>query len=425
MNRIAATATAIIILLYIQPVSADDWPQFRGPNRDGKSSETGLLQKWPKQGPTLLWSSDRIGTGYSSPAIANGTIYITGIIKKQGVLSAFDLKGNLKWQTNYGSEWTRSIPGVRCIPTVNDDHVYVISGTANVVCFDAKTGRQIWSVDTIETFGAKFGPWGVAESPLIDGDNMICTPGGKTATIAALNKMTGKTVWTCKIEDQKSCCCSPILINRGDRRIIVTMLEDYTVGVDAQTGKLLFKDTHAEYLQKETSINPVTPVYRDGMIYTTSGYDDGGAMLKLSADGDSIERIWTDTNLDCHHGGVVLVDGHIYGSNWYSIFDGDWVCIDWNTGKEMYTHKWICKGSIIYADGMLYCYEEEDGNLALVKPSPNKFDIVSSFAITLGKGKHWAHPAISDSVLYMRHGEVLMAYDIAQKSKSKKIFGIF
>jgi len=188
------------------------------------------------------------------------------------------------------------------------------------------------------------------------------------------------------------------------------------VGIDAENGKVLWQDKFKEYQRKPKAINPVTPIYYDGCIYATSGYDDGGAMLKLSPDGTKVTRKWVDTALDCHHGGVVLVDGYIYGANWDGNEAGNWLCLDWDTGKVMYEKEWLgSKGSITYADGMLYCYEEEEGTIALVKASPKGFDIVSSFKVTKGEDEHWGHPVIYNGRLYIRHGDTLMAYDIKAK----------
>ena len=417
-TAIAFTLAAIVAA---STSRADDWPQFRGPSRDGKSAETHLLRKWPRQGPTLIFSIKGVGQGYSTPAVADRMIYVTGLLNNRGIISSLDLQGNLKWAKDYGPEWTRSVPGVRCTPTVDQGRLYIVSGMGAIICYDAKTGNRIWSIDAVEKFGARFGPWGIAESPLIDGNNIICTPGAENATMVALDKTTGKTVWTCKIGDQKSCYCSPILANTPNRRLIVTMLEDVIAGVDAETGKLLWTDAFADYQEKPNAINPVSPIYHKGCIYATSGYDDGGVMLELSPDASAVRRKWTETSLDCHHSGVVLVDGHIYGSNYFGVFDGAWVCLDWATGKQMYMNRWANKGPIIFADGMLYCYDEEKGNLALVKPDPSPlgFEPVSTFQITAGTGKHWAHPAISDRVLYIRHGDALMAFDIANKPNTR------
>ncbi|MHC4174483.1 MAG: outer membrane protein assembly factor BamB family protein [Planctomycetota bacterium] len=411
MREKSILAIIIGILLNIQ-VFAADWPQWRGPDRDGKSSEAGLLKKWPEGGPKLLWSIEGLGTGFSTVSVADGLLYTTGMVDKEGILFAYDLQGNLKWKKLYGAEWRGSSPGVRTTPTVDRDRVYVMSGNGRVVCFDAKTGEEKWAVDTLKRFDGKNIRWGISESVLIDGNNLMCTPGGKDATIVALDKMTGETVWTSKGLSEKSCYSSLILVERGGNRLVVNMTENSVVGVNANTGKVLWVDKFEEYQEKPKDINPVTPVYYDGCVYTTSGYDNGGAMLELSEDGSKVSRKWVDTTLDCHHGGVVIVDGYIYGANWKDNRNGNWVCLDWDSGKVMYEKEWICKGAVTYADGMLYCYEEKEGTVALVKASPEGFDIVSSFEVSKGTGKHWAHPVVCDGRLYIRHGDALMVYDI-------------
>lgn len=394
------------------------WAQFRGPNRDGKSAETGLLKKWPEGGPKLLWSVEGIlGIGFSSVAVVDGYVYTTGMVGEdnQGMLFAFDLEGNPKWQKPYGPEWTGSRKGVRTTPTVDGDRLYVISGYAKVVCMDAKKGDIVWEVDGKQKFGSQKIKWGISEAPLIVDDKVICTPGGPDATLVALNKFNGETVWTTKGLSDKACYSSPILVERGGNQIIVAQTDSNVVAVDAGSGKVLWKDAFSNYQvgpENPKNINPPSPVYADGCVYVTSGYDDGGAMYELSADGTSFKRRWVDKTLDNHHGGVVIVDGYIYGSNWLNNRKGNWVCLDWETGKVVYETKWQNKGAVIYADGMLYCYDEKDGVLGLVRATPEKFDVISSFSITKGDGMHWAHPAISDGRLYIRHGNTLMAYDI-------------
>ena len=415
MNNVKSFVALILTILLTGGVClADDWPQFRGPNRSGKSAETGLLKKWPGAGPKLLWSVGGLGIGFSSVAVADGFIYTTGMLNGEGFLFAYDLAGNLKWKVSYGPEWQRSHRGTRTIPTVDDSRVYVFSGTGVLACFDTKTGKEKWTVDTVKKFGGKNIMWGIAESVLIVGANAICTPGGKDASVVALDKITGQTVWTSKGLSERSSYCSPALIETGNAKLIVTMLERSVVGLDIKTGRVLWKDRIKEGIGRHN--HPVTPLYHDGYIYITAGYDKGGVKYRLSADGTKISKKWEDATLDVHHGGVVLVDGYLYGANWNSNARGDWACLDWANGKVMYETRWNGnKGSIIYADGMLYCYDENTGDLALVKASPKGFEIVSSFRITEGSGKHWAHPAISDGRLYIRHGDALMAYDIKNK----------
>ncbi len=393
--------------------SSSNWPQWQGPDRDAISKETGLLKKWPDGGPKLIWSANDLGGGFSSVSIADGCIYVTGFKGEQGVLTAMDLDGNRKWQKPYGLEWASSRAGSRTTPTIDGGRAYTFSGVGIISCLDTTSGEKKWSVDTLEKFGGKNLRWGMAESVLIDGDKVICTPGGKDASVVALDKMTGETIWTSKGLSEKSAFCSGILVERGQKRLFVTMLSKSVVGINVDDGRVLWADPYSEYQSKPRGNNPVTPVYHDGNIYATSGYNNGGVMLELSEDGKNVTRKWVDETLDVHHGGVVLVDGYIYGSNWNSNSRGDWVCLDFSSGKVMYEHKWNGnKGSIAYADEMLYCYDENTGTIALVKPSPKGFDIVSSFDVSLGADEHWAHPVILDGRLYIRHGDALMVYDI-------------
>jgi outer membrane protein assembly factor BamB len=292
-------------------------------------------------------------------------------------------------------------------PTVNEGNVYVTSGMGTTSCFDAKTGDEKWKVDVFSQFGDEYPVWGIADSPLIIDNKIICTPGGSKATVVALDKKTGELVWASKSVDENSAFCSPIHVKRGGKDIIVTMLAESLIGINAANGDVLWSDKCGE-----GDINPPSPLYYDGCIYYTSGYDDESVMYELSEDGTQIKRKWVNEVLDNHHGGVVLVDGYIYGSNW----KGNWVCLEWETGKVMYETTWIGKGSIIFADDMLYCYEERKGTVALVEPTPEGFNIVSSFQITLGDEEHWGHPVICGGRLYIRHGDVLMAYNIKADS---------
>jgi outer membrane protein assembly factor BamB len=395
---------------------AIDWPQWRGPERNGVSQENNLLTIWPENGPDLLWSKEGLGKGFSSVSSANGRLYITGIVDKEEMLTALDLDGTIQWQTTYGSIWEDSYSEARTTPTIEGDRIYVISGMGKVVCFETSSGKIKWSADTVEEFDGEYHNWGIAESPLIVDNKVICSPGARESSVVAFDKNTGELLWQTKTLSEMANYCSPILINRGGKKIIATQLTESFVGINAEDGSVLWQDKYADYQDDATDINIVSPIHYDGYIYVTSGYDDGGAMYELSKDGTKITRKWVDQTLDVHHGEVVRVGDYIYGSNWEGNKNGNWVCLDWNTGKVMYEEKWINKGSIITANGMLYCYEEKNGNFALVKATPEKFDIVSSFNIPQGKGPHWGHPSISDGRLYVRHGDALMVYDIGSEN---------
>ena len=405
----------IIGILITSQTIAGDWPQWRGPERNGFSQEKNLLKSWPEDGPELLWSKEELGKGFSSVSIAKGRLYITGVVDDQEMLTVLDLDGTIQWQTVYGPFWEDSYPEARTTPTVDGDQIFVVSGMGKVVCIDVSSGKIKWSVDSIDDFDGEIHRYGIAESPLVFDNKIICSPGGSDASVIALDKNSGELIWQSKTLSEMANYCSPILINKGNKKIIATQLAESFVGLDAADGSVLWRDKYEEYQDDPKDLNINSPLYHDGSLYVTSGYDNAGAMYELSDDGTKLNRKWISQTLDVHIGGIVRVDNYIYGANWEDNKNGNWVCLDWNTGKVMYEEKWITKGSIITADGMLYCYEEKNGNLALVKATPEKFDKVSSFKIPLGRGPHWAHPSISDGKLYVRHGEALMVYDIRNK----------
>ncbi len=413
-RKIVVKSLFVAIFLFSMGLSntlqAADWPQFRGPHRDGKSTETKLLKSWPAEGPELLWSVEGLGRGYASAAISKGMVYTTGMIDGQGFLFAYDLNGQFKWKKPYGPEWTGDRPGSRGTPTVDGDRIYLISAMGRLICFNADDGKEIWSVDIFKKFGGRNLTWGIAESPLIVDDKVICTPGGPKVAVAALDKMTGRTIWTTTGLNEKSAYCSPILIKRGRRRLIVTMLQKSIVALDPSNGSLVWRIPH----QAQYDISAVSPLYDKGRLYVSNGYGKGGIMYQLSPDGTSYKKIWTDKTLDSHHGGVVLLDGYIYGSS----SKGTLVSLDLASGRIKNLNKTVGKGSTIYADGMLYCYREKRGAVRLVKPGIDALPIVSSFNVPMGSDQHWAHPAISDGKLYIRHGNALMVYDINAPSRN-------
>jgi len=401
LKRIAVAVS--LVLITGSSLLAVDWPQFRGPTRDGQSPETGLMKKWPAGGPKELWSADGLGKGYASVAVANGTIYTTGAVGSQGILFAFDLDGKPKWKVAYGPEWTGSSPGSRTTPTVDGDRLYIMSGHGRIACHDAKTGKHIWHRDTLEEFKGKNIRWGIAESVLIENEKVICTPGGRDASVVALDKITGKTIWTTQGLSDLSGYCSPAVIDRGPTRLILTMLANSIVGIDMKTGKVYWRHPH----KVSYDINAVTPVYANGFMYVTDGYRHGGHMFELSPNGTSSSKKWSEKTLDVHHGGVILLDGNIHGAG----TRGVWTCLELATGKVKFTDKLVGKGAVIYVDGMLYGYGE-NGMVGLIKINPTGYEMVSSFKITKGSAEHWGHPAISDGRLYIRHGDVLMSHNI-------------
>ena len=397
----------ILALCLISSVfAADNFSQWRGPDRDGKYPDKNLLKKWPDKGPELLWQIDNIGEGHSSVAVANNLVYVAGMINKEGFLHCFDLNGKLLWKSSYGAEWFKSYPGSRSIPTIKGNNLYLISGRGRVVCFDALSGKERWAVEMLEKFKAENIEWGIAESPLVDGDRVICTPGGPSENIVALNRFTGETVWTSKGNGDLSAYCSPLLVEHNGTRLIVTMTAESILGIDAENGKVYWRVPQ----RQEYGIHADTPLYHKGKIFCISGSDNssGAVVLELSADGKQVNEVWRHTKADNLIGGVILHDGYIYGSR----YDKDeWFCVDWNTGKIQYISEAIGGGSIIFADGLFYCYSER-GMLGLVDANADKFEVISSFKIKSGKGPHWAHPVINRGRLYIRHGGSILVFDI-------------
>jgi outer membrane protein assembly factor BamB len=395
--------------------------EWREENRTGVSAETGLLKSWPETGPELIWTNQDLPMGYSSVSIGNNTIYVTGNDKGNDILIAIGADGMTKWKTIYGRAWNGATPESRCTPTVEGNKVYVSSGFGDIACIDGTSGAIIWSLKASEIFKGTYGEWGIAESLIIDGEKLYYSPGGPETMTIALNKNNGELIWKSESINDAPAYVSPILIDYSGKKLIVNVSLNYVFAVDASTGAIIWKIKHVDALNAEKSqviwpdaplIKCVTPLYNDGKIYVTGGYDHGSIMLNLTDSGNNVAVAWTDTVLDVHHGGVVLVDGYIYGSNWLNNANGNWCCLDWNTGKKMYEEQWKCKGSIISADGMLYIYDEKSGYVGLVRPNPEKFDLVSSFIVSQGSGPHWAHPVINNGNLYIRHGNALMVYNI-------------
>ena len=401
MNRLI-----IIFFIFIGfQLSAQEITQWQGPNRDGIYNDKGLLKQWPAEGPKLLWHFDELGDGHASAAVTSSTVYTAGMVGDQGFIYAFDHAGKLKWKTNYGTEWTENWNGVRATPVVYKDKLYQLCTFGKLVCLNAETGQMIWTVDVSKDYGAQQLTWGITENLVIDGDNIYCIPGGTQAAVVALNRITGKQVWAYKGNGEKSAYNSPALVKHANHKVLVTMTEKSISGIDAVSGTLLWN--HEQTNQYAVHAN--TPIYKDGFLYCVSGYGKGGVMLKLADDGNSVTEAWRDSQLDPKMGGTVVLNGKIYGA---SDKTRKLYCLDWATGKEIYSANIMAPGNIISDEGLLYCYAES-GSIGLVEPKADGFNVISSFKVPLGANQHWAHLVIFDKKLYVRHGTSLMVYDIA------------
>jgi len=411
------TLTIIFLLLISGFIKAQNISDWRPENRTGVSAETGLMKSWPEAGPKLLWTNTELTKGNSSVSFAANTIFTTGTDGANEILYALDMNGKTLWKTVMGRSWTQSFPESRATPVVEGNNVYTTSGLGDLACIDANTGKIIWAYKASELNKGTYGSWGIAESMLIDGDKIYFSPGGPETMTIALKKATGDVIWRSASLGDKPGYVSPILVNYAGKKMIINVSLSHVFAVDASNGDILWKVAHATSSDPNMGrfdlIKCTTPLYKDGMVYVTGGYDTPGMMVKIGTDGKSATVAWTDQVLDNHHGGVVLINGYIYGSNWLNNSDGNWCCIEWTTGKKMWEEHWKCKGSIIAAEGMLYIYDEKGGNVALVKANPEKFDLVSTFKVTQGtSGPFWAHPVIHKGILYIRHTNALMAYNI-------------
>lgn len=410
----------IILALTFMSLNAQITAQWRGPSRTGQYPDKNLLQAWPATGPVVAWNTIGLGKGYSSAVWDGKYFYTTGLKGTQDYLTAINDKGETVWQIPFGPAWTESFPESRCTPTVENGKVYVISGNGTIACVEAESGKINWSFDARKKFNGCFGDWGVCESLLVSGDKVIYTPAGPTTTMVALNKSNGETVWMSESLNDTSAYVSPIMIEWAQKKIIITLINSYLIGVDETNGKILFSynygnlkaDKSLEIWPGAPKTNTITPLFKDGEIYITGGYNHAGAKFRIAEDASFVELLWTDELLDCHMGGVILHNGFIYGSNWLDNSKGNWCSIDWKTGSKGFETKWFTKGAIIEADNHFYCFEEKSANIALVNPDPAKLDIVSSCKTTLGTGPAWSHPSIYNGLLLIRRGEVLMAFDI-------------
>jgi outer membrane protein assembly factor BamB len=419
--KLAIRSFLVLAMLGIAlPAMSDDWPTFRGAQRTGVSKEKGLLQTWPEGGPKLLWDAVGVGRGYSSPAVADGRIYTLGdgssiTEDKDEYLFAYDqAKGELLWKTKTGTPWNEGNPdwqSSRSTPTVDGKRVYVVTPLGELVCCDSATGKEVWRKSLKKDFeGNKGDGWGYSESVTIDGNKLVCTPGGAKNTMVALNKENGETVWTTSQEGNRGAGHASIVVAEvGGTRVYVTTTASGALGVRASDGKLLWNYN----IDNTTAVIP-TPIVRNDLVFFTAGYGRGGALLKQtgSADGVSVEEVYPlRRNLGNKHGGVVLIGDYLYGDSEDS---GVPFCADLMTGEEKWKKRGSGKGSAAFAaaDGRLYVHFA-DGTMVLAKASPDDFEEVGSFKIPHGTNRpSWAHPVIADGKLYLREQDHILCYDV-------------
>ena len=424
------------------PGKNTEWPQWRGPERNGISAETGLLKQWPKDGPTLLWDARKVnggmsvGTGYSSMAITQGRIFTMGdlsvpevvevkkgdkiqkktIRKGDGYVFAIDAQtGKEIWKTKVGPAQG---DGPRCTPTIDGDRVYAITRQGTLACLKVSDGSVLWKKEFKKDFGGQMmSGWDYSESPTIDGDKLICTPGGKEAVLIALNKLTGDIYWKCQAPTASGAGYASIVkAEVGGVKQYITLMGPQLgiIGVDAETGKFLW---NYKKIANGTANIP-TPIVKGDLVFTSTGYGTGAALLKLVPDGQGgikaeEQYFLKGGQLQNHHGGMIMLGDYLYGGHGHN--QGNPFCLEWKTGKFAWgpiRGAGDRSAAVLYADGRLY-FRYESGEMALVEASPKGYNLVSSFRPKID-GNGWPHPVIYQGRLYLRGNDQILCYDIKQ-----------
>lgn len=404
------TALALVVGVTIsaaaQLAQGTDWPQWRGPDRTGLSTETGLMKQWPAAGPPRVWSVTNLGAGYGSIAIKADRIFLQGLKGRESTVSSLSLAdGRSVWSKAIGRTADNDRgPGPRGTPTVDGDQLYVLTESGDLACLRTQDGTVIWQRNILKEFGAPNIPWLVSESPLVDADKVIVTPGGRNAGIAALDKLSGKTIWTSKELSDEAGYSSIIVADVQGVRTLMTLTSEAGVGVRASDGKLMWR-----YRQvANNTANIATPIFSDNKVFYSSDYGTGGALFGLRAEGGEVraQEIYQTRDMQNHHGGIVLVNGYLYGFN-NSIL----TALEFATGKVMWRHRSVGKGSLTYADGNLYLLSE-DNVVGLAEATPAGYRERGRFQIADQGWPSWAHPVVSGGRLYIRNQGTLTSYNI-------------
>lgn len=415
-SAVVASLTLLTVAALGGLTQAANWAQWRGPERNGVSTEKGLLQQWPAEGPTLVWSSADLGDGYSTPAIIGDRIYLLGNrgLEDEFVQCLSVADGKPIWSTRIGNvgnpQQRPPYPGARSTPTLDGDALYALGSDGDLVRLDAKSGDVAWKKNLRTDFGGKPGEWAYSESPLVDGDRVVCTPGGPDATIVALNKETGEVIWKSTIGDEEAAYASIVKADIAGKTEYVQFLAKGLVGVDADTGKPLWR---YDRTAQGSMANIPTPIVRGDYIYSASG-KGGGALVKIVAKdgGQEVEEVYFEQQLPRAIGGAVLVSDHLYGTNSDAL-----LCVDFLTGDIAWRNRSLGAAGVCYADGMLYLHGE-NGEIALVETTPEEYRERGRFTPPnepdRGKSKAWAYPVVADGKLYIFDWGTLWCFDVKQ-----------
>jgi outer membrane protein assembly factor BamB len=405
-----ALALAVTTVLSVAAIEAADWPQWQGPDRTRVSKETGLLKEWPAAGPAVVWTANGLGSGYGSMAIAGDRVYVQGTRGRNSVVIALNrADGKEVWSKGLGaSETNDQGPGPRGTPTVDGDRVYVLTENGDLACLKTD-GTAVWQRNILRDFGGPQLRWLISESPLVDGPHLVVTPGGRGAGMVKLDKMTGKTVWTSKELSDPAGYASIIAADVQGVRTYFTFTAVAGVGVRASDGKLMFRYPRAA----NRTANISTPVFSNNRVFFASGYGTGGGLLNLSVQNGEVAatEAYFTLNMKNHHGGMVLIDGHLYGFN-----DSILTCLDFATGNVVWRDRSVGKGTVTFADGHLYVQSERN-TVGLVEATPAGYREKGRFEIPDKGLSSWAHPVVSDGRLYVRNQDSLLVYNIKAPGK--------
>jgi len=413
-----AGSLALIGMLVIRSTAASDWPQFRGPDRSGVSAEKGLLKSWPPSGPRLLWKGVGLGEAHAAPSVAAGRVYGMGLRGNDEVVWALDEKsGKPVWSTRIAPltmlGGQQGGNGPRCTPTVVGARLYAEGVGGEIVCMNTLNGRIVWHRNLAREFGGQVPQWGYSESPLVDGNRVVVTPGGSAATLVALNTANGAEVWRSRVpQGDGAAYSSPIAANVDGRRLVIQLLTGGVVGVDANSGGMLWRyDPPANRVA-----NCASPIYRDHLVFAATGYGTGGGCARLarSGAGVSAREVYFTRSMKNHHGGVVLVGDYLYGFD-----DSNLTCIEFKTGRVAWSNRSVGKGSVTSADGCLYVRSER-GTVALVEANPQRYVERSHFEQPFRtNAPAWPYPVVSNGRLYLRDQDVMLCYAVGAAAPAR------
>lgn len=381
-----------------------NWPQWRGPNRDGISKETGLLKQWPEGGPALLWKASGAGYGYSSFSVANGRLYTMGLRGDREFIIAFDAAtGKEVWATPAGIAFRNDRgDGPRGTPTIDGDKLYALGGSGDLTALDLKTGKVVWTMNLLDKFGGSNITWGISESPLVIGEKLLVNAGGPEASIVALNKKDGSLIW--KSQSDRAGYSSAMPVQIGNTTQVVFFTNKRAVGLDLKDGKLMW-----EYPRAANNVaNAATPVVRGNRVFISSDYGNGGGLVEIKADGQASEVYFTK-DMRNHHSSSILIGDHMYGFS-----GGILTAMRFETGEVAWKDRSVGKGSLVFADGHLYALSE-NGVMGLVEASPTGYREKGRFRIQQDSLPTWAHPVVAGGRLYIRDQDTIYAYDVREK----------